>query len=102
MGVQRLFALALLAGGLYLLGRDASVIVQGVASGPETLDALWRRLDPSSLSALQGLVLQYLPGAAWSGTIVPLLRLPAWTIPLVLGGALLGLEVLAQRRGRTS
>ena len=99
MGVQRLVSLILLVIGLYLLGHDAAMMLAGTGSGPEALDALWRRVDSGSLNALQSLVERYLPAGIWDPGITSLLRLPAWTLPIGIGGTLLVLDILSQRRG---
>lgn len=100
MGLQRLIALILFAGGLYLLGRDAATLIGNGGHAPEALDALWRRVDSSSLSGLQSFVESRLPRSVWDPGFASILRLPAWTLPLGLGGVLLLLDVFAQRRGR--
>ncbi len=99
MGMQRLIALILLVAGLYLLGRDAATLLAGTGAGPESLDTLWRQLDSSSLSGFQSFIEQYLPAAVWDPGISTVLALPAWTLPLGIGGLLLLLDIMAQRRG---
>ncbi len=99
MGIPRLISLILLVVGLYLLGRDAATLISGSGAGPEALDALWRRLDAASFDGFQSFVEHYLPAGVWDPGIATVLRLPAWTLPLGIGGVLLGLDILSQRRG---
>lgn len=99
MGVQRLVSLLLLVVGLFLLGRDAANLITGAASGPEALGSLWYRTDPGSLNGLQAAVQRYLLPEIWDPGLSTLLRLPAWTVPLGLGGFMLVLDLFSQRRG---
>lgn len=99
MGVQRLISLLLLAVGLYLLGRDAAALFNGTGAGPEALDTLWRRLDSGSLSGFQSFVQGSFLRFLWDPGLLSILRMPAWTLPLGLGGLLLVLDMLSQRRG---
>lgn len=100
MGLQRLIALILFAGGLYLLGRDAATLLSQGGHGPEALDAFWRRVDSSSLAGFQAFVESRLPRGVWESGVAALMRMPAWTLPLSLGGGLLVLDIFTQRRGR--
>jgi hypothetical protein len=99
MGLQRLISLIFLVVGLYLLGRDAATLLAATGTGPEALDTLWRRLDSGSLDSLQSLVQRFFPSGVWDPGITTLLRLPAWTLPLGIGGALLLRDILSRRRG---
>ena len=102
MGLSRLLSLLIFGFGLFLLGRDSALMVQGVASGPEALGALWYRVDPAGLNATQAFVQRYLHPAIWNPGITTLLRWPAFVLPLVVGGAWLASDMLSQRRrGRT-
>ena len=94
MGLQRLIALIMFAVGLYLLGRDAATMLADTGHGPEALDALWRRLDASSLSSVQAFVETHLPRSVWDPGVAAILRLPAWSLPLGFGGGLLLLSLL--------
>jgi hypothetical protein len=98
MGIQRLISLILLVVGLYLLGRDAATLIAGSGAGPEALDTLWRRLDASSFDSFQSFVQRHLPNGVWDPGIATILHLPAWTLPLGIGGILLGFDILSQRR----
>ncbi|MFO1186932.1 MAG: hypothetical protein U1E87_05465 [Alphaproteobacteria bacterium] len=100
MGLQRLIALILFAGGLYLLGRDAATLLSQGGHGPEALDAFWRRVDSASLLGFQSFVEAHLPRGVWDPGLAAVLRLPAWTLPLSLGGLLLVVDIFTQRRGR--
>jgi hypothetical protein len=91
----------LLALGLYLLGRDAASLLAGTGLGPETLETLWRRLDAESLHAVQTFVEQHLTQGVWDAGIESLLSLPAWALPLTIGGLLMSLDLFSQsRRGQ--
>lgn len=100
MGTQRFISLLVFGIGLFLLGRDTALIFYGEASGPTALGALWYDLDRGSLNAVQAFVQRYLHPAIWDPCIAFLLRLPAFTLPLLLGGAWLLIDMLSQRRGR--
>ena len=100
MGTQRLVSLLIFGLGLFLLGRDSALILYNEVSSPTALGALWYELDRMSLNAFQAFVQRYLHPAIWDPFISFLLRLPAFTLPLLLGGVWLLLDMAAQRRGR--
>jgi hypothetical protein len=100
MGIPRLISIFLLAVGLYLLGQDASALINGTSGVPQPLEAVWRRLDPSSLYAAQSFAERHLMPEIWDNGVAILLKLPAWTLPLGFGLGLLVFDVFSQGRAR--
>ena len=101
MGIPRLISIFFLALGLYLLGQDASALINRTGGAPQPLEAVWRRLDSESLYAAENFVVRRLTPDVWDGGIAVILKLPAWTLPLGLGLGLLVFDVFSQGRKRT-
>ena len=100
MGIPRLISIFLLAMGLYLLGQDASSLVNGTAGAPQPLEAVWRRLDGPGLDAAENFVVRRINPDVWDSGVAVLLKLPAWTLPLGFGLGLLVFDIFTQTRSR--
>ena len=100
MGIPRLISIFMLALGLYLLGQDASGLVNGTANAPQPLETVWRRLDAPSLEAAETYVVRHINPDVWDSGIATILKLPAWTLPLGFGLGLLLFDIFTQTRWR--
>ena len=100
MGIPRLISIFFLALGLYLLGQDAAALLNHTGGAPQPLEAVWRRFDPTGFDTTETWVIQKLSTDVWDGGVAPLLRLPAWTLPLGFGLGLLVFDIFTQGRAR--
>ena len=100
MGISRLISIFLLAIGLYLLGEDASGMVNGMAGPPQPLDAVWRALNSASYYAAENFIVHHMTPDVWDSGVAVLLKLPAWTLPLGFGFGLLAFDIFTQGRSR--
>ena len=100
MGIPRLISIFMLAIGLYLLGQDASALVNGTGAAPQPLEAVWRRLDVRSLEAAETYVVRHINPDVWDSGVATILKLPAWTLPLGFGLGLLVFDIFTQTRAR--
>ena len=99
MVIVRLVGLVLLLIALAVFGHEVYSAAGGggyrLISGGE----LWFRFDGNSLVGFQALIEKNIAPWLWSDIVLPVLRGPAWAIPLV-PGALLLLLGLGRRRRR--
>ena len=98
MVIVRLVGLVLLLIALAVFGHEAYSAVDAgyyrLVSGGE----LWFRFDGNSLVGFQALIEKGIAPWLWSDIVLPVLRGPAWAIPLVPAVLLL---LLGRRRRRS-
>ncbi len=74
---------SLAAGGILLL---AALALLAFRPG-DSAGALWASIDPNSLVGFGALVEKKVDPDLWTGAVLPVLRWPAWILPLALGAA---------------
>ncbi|MBR0678930.1 hypothetical protein GXW74_00375 [Roseomonas eburnea] len=63
------------------------------------LGAALFRVNPGALNALQAGIQRYLFPEVWDGAFVPILAMPAWGLPVLLGLVFLAISLARAGRG---
>ncbi len=78
----------------------ASALLMALMLGPWwPLGAVLYRINASALNSLQAGVQRHIWPPLWDGLFVPLLNMPAWALPALLGACFLMAAALRPGRG---